>query len=162
MKDLKQAAKEFCEVYPESIQTMSEIYDVDEEFFKLNLLPLLEKFAQHMVDKGDLITYEDWQRFKDEYTAEVNCDALCCAVAEVEMEHEKIEQSNQKHIDNLENQVKEYQKMIDLFIDSKKVITDEEIERAAYSDEMEVESDNKYETFIQGAKWYRDQLNKSK
>lgn len=156
MKDLKQAASDFLDnMGLKSKQRFSPKAGSNLHF---DLGQLLEVFVKHLVDKGDLMTHEDYQRFKDEYKGQADGDALCCAVADVEKEHDAINQSNEKHISNLENQVNQYQKMIDLFIHSKaKVITDEEIEKYC---EMRSNKSSSHTGLRDAIDWYRDQLNK--
>lgn len=133
----------------------------NDTFYQINRVRF--ELTQHIVVEPPKSTKNKEKFYFQEYKAEINCDALCCAVAEVEIEHQKIEHSSQKHIDNLENQIKQYQKMIDLFIDSKKVITNQEIEdQIDYT--FPLESDNTHirdrQIMRNAIQWYRNQLNK--
>lgn len=85
---IEQIAKEFCE---------AEGADYDQSVFKympdgitdeVQLHEWSANFLQSMIDRGDLISAEELTRFRDEYKGEADTSALCCAVADVEKEHD--------------------------------------------------------------------------
>jgi len=93
---LRTAAQEFCEAKSESLDIKYTVDDYRKKFHLFDrygncveIIDFVSDFAQSLIDKGDLITANDYKRFRDEYKGEADLSALCCAVADAEEESEK-------------------------------------------------------------------------
>lgn len=147
---IEQLAKDFCEI--EGIIWIPGVIDT------------YVKFTEHLIEKGEVVSCADYQRFRNEYKGEADLEALCCAVADVENDNDAIKLSNEKHIENLEKQVAFYVKIVDKFIDkdtatSANVISDEDITSQMNIAYKEAGHNAYYGNgFISGAEWMREQL----
>jgi len=103
-EQLKTAAEEFSETQ----------YMEHSEY----CIPFAVKFAQSLIDNGDLLTADDYKRFRDEIKGEADLNALSCAVADVEQEYDATIESLKKNISTLEKEVAAYVKLLDRFIDN--------------------------------------------